>query len=109
MNNFRGGFGGGGFGGANIGALMKQAQKMQEDIQKGKEEILNTEFRSSKGGGAVEVVMMGDKKIKSVKIKKEIIDPDDAEMLEDLIIAAVNDAISQIEKLEAEKLPALPM
>ena len=99
-----GGFGGG----ANLNQLMRQAQKMQEDMARAKEELDNTEFTSSVGGGMVEVVMTGDKKIKSITIKPEIIDPDDIEMLQDLIIAGVNDAIDQIEKVEKENTPSVP-
>ena len=102
------GFGGGGMGGFNMQNLMKQAQKMQEDMQKQKEELMSTEFTAKSGGGMVEVVMTGDKKIKSINIKKEIVDPDDVEMLQDLITAAINDAVSQIEKLEKENTPAIP-
>ncbi len=102
------GFGGGFGGGFNMQNLMKQAQKMQEDMQKSKDELLATEFTAKSGGGMVEVVMMGNKKIKTINIKKEIVDPDDVEMLQDLIIAAVNDAVSQIEKIEKENTPAIP-
>ena len=107
MNGFRGGFGGG-FGGANLNQLMKQAQKMQEDMQKAKEELEATEFSSSAGGGMVEVVMLGNKHLKKVNFKKEIVDPEDVEMLEDLIMAAVNDCISKIEKEEEKNSPVVP-
>ncbi|MDD4110947.1 MAG: YbaB/EbfC family nucleoid-associated protein [Clostridia bacterium] len=103
------GFGGGGFGGGfNMQNLMKQAQKMQEDMEKAKEELLSKEFTAKSGGGMVEVVMTGDKKLKNIIIKKEIVDPDDVEMLQDLIIAAMNDAVTQIEKIEKENSPAIP-
>lgn len=98
----------GGFGGFNMQNLMKQAQKMQEDMQKTKEELLSTEFTAKAGGGMVEVVMTGDKKVRSINIKKEIVDPDDIEMLQDLITAAVNDAVSQVEKIEKENMPNIP-
>jgi len=107
MNNFRGGFGGG-FGGANIGQLMKQAQKMQQDMEQAKNEICQTEFKSTAGGGMVEVVMMGNRNLKSIKLKPEIVDPDDIEMLEDLVCASVNDALNQIARMENEKLPQMP-
>lgn len=106
MNNFRGGFGG--FGGANLNQLMRQAQKMQEDMQKAKDELNSTEFSAKAGGGMVEVVMLGNKHLKKVNIKKEIVDPDDVEMLEDLVLAAVNDCISQIEKVEEQNAPSIP-
>lgn len=105
--NFRGGFNGG-FGGANIGQLMKQAQKMQADMERAKAEIQATEFESVVGGGMVRVVMMGDRTVKAIDIKPEIIDPDDKEMLEDLILAGVNDALAQIAKKEAEAMPSMP-
>jgi hypothetical protein len=108
MNGFnKGGFGGG-FGGFNMQNLMKQAQKMQEEMQKAKEELLSKDFVAKSGGGVVEVIMTGDKKVKNINIKKEIVDPDDIEMLQDLITAAINDAVSQIEKIEKEYMPAIP-
>ena len=106
MNNFRGGFGG--FGGANLQNLMKQAQKMQQDMERAKEELVNTDFVGTSGGGMVEVTLTGDKKAKQIKIKPEVVDPDDIEMLEDLIQSAFNDAIEKITKAEQEKLPSMP-
>ena len=108
MNNFRGGFGGG-FGGANLQNLMRQAQKMQEDMQKSKKEIEESEFTASVGGGMVTVVIGGNRRLKNIDIKPQIVDPDDIEMLQDLIVAGVNDALAQIEKMESEKMPQLPM
>jgi DNA-binding YbaB/EbfC family protein len=102
------GFGGGGFGGFNMQNLMKQAQKMQEEMQQAKEELLTKEFTAKSGGGMVEITMTGNKKIKNITIKKEIVDPDDVEMLQDLIIAAVNDAVAQIEKVENDSMPSIP-
>ncbi len=99
------GYGFGGFGGANMQQLMRQAQKMQEDMKKIREEIDNTEYTSSVGGGMVEVTMLGNKTVKSVKIKQEVVDPDDVEMLEDLMVSAVNDCISKITADEQSKLP----
>ena len=107
MNNFRGGFGGG-FGGANFQNIMRQAQKMQEEMQKAKEEIENTTFTASSGGGMVTVEMTGKRVVSSVSLKPEVVDPDDKEMLEDLITAAMNDCLNQIAKAEKEKLPQMP-
>lgn len=107
MNGFRGGFGGG-FNGANLQNLMRQAQKMQEDMQKTKEEIENTDFTASVGGGMVSVTVGGNRRVKSIDIKPEVVDPDDIEMLSDLIIAGVNDALSQIENEEKAKMPQMP-
>ena len=107
MNNFRGGFGGG-FGGANLQNLMRQAQKMQEDMQRAKQEIEESEFTSSVGGGMVTVVMTGKRRVKAIDLNPKIVDPDDIEMLTDLITAGINDALAQIEKTEAEKMPQMP-
>ncbi len=85
----------GNFGGGNMQALMRQAQKMQEDMVKAQEELKSTEFIGT-AGGMVEIVMTGDKNLVSVKIKPEAIDPDDIEMLEDLIVAAFNDASAKV-------------
>ena len=108
MAGYHGGFGGG-FGGANLNALMRQAQKLQEDMQKQKEQLESTEFVSNIGGGQVELVMFGSNKVKSLKINPQIVDPDDVEMLEDMIVAAFSDCISQIEKVEAQNMPNMTM
>ena len=91
-------------GGMNMQSLMKQAQKMQAEMQekmeKAQEELENTTLTGTSGGGMVEVDCTGLKKITAVRIKPEIVDPDDVEMLEDLIIAGVNDAIAKADELE---------
>lgn len=107
MGNFRGGFGGG-FGG-NFGQLMKQAQKMQQDIENTRRELAETEFTSSVSGGLVEVIMTGDRNLKSISINPEIVDPDDVEMIEDMVCAAVNDVLSKINETEKERLPQMPV
>ena len=107
MNNFRGGFGGG-FGGANLQNLMRQAQKMQEDMERAKQELVETDFVGTSGGGMVEVTLSGDKKVKKVSLKPQVVDPDDIEMLEDLIQSAFNDAVEKITQAEKEKMPQLP-
>ena len=101
-NNF------GGFGGANMNQLMRQAQKMQEDMARAKKEIEETVFSSSVGGGMVEVKMMGNRVMKSITIKDEVVDPVDKEMLVDLIISAVNDCLEQITRKEESSLPQVP-
>lgn len=103
-NNF-GGFGGG-FG--NMNQLMRQAQKMQEDMARAKKELEESEFSSSVGGGMVEVKMTGDRKMKSISIKPEVVDPDDIEMLEDLVVSAVNDCLGQIARKEQDSIPSVP-
>lgn len=91
-------------GGMNMQSLMKQAQKMQQEMQdkmeKAQEELENTVLTGTSGGGMVEVDCTGLKKITGIRIKPEIVDPDDIEMLEDLIVAGVNDAITKAEELE---------
>lgn len=89
-----GGFGGGG----NMQSLMKQAQKMQQDLLKAQEELADTEVVATSGGGMVEVVMSCDRKLSSIKINPAAVDPDDVEMLEDLITAAFNEAMSLVEE-----------
>ncbi len=97
----------GGFGGGmNIQNLMKQAQKMQSEMQekleKAEEELANTTLTATAGGGMVEVSCLGNGKITSIKIKPEAVDPDDVEMLEDLIVAATNEALAKADTLEKE-------
>ncbi len=95
----RGGFPGGmgGFGGMNINSLMKEAKKMQADLTKTQEEIALKEFDASVGGGAVEVKVSGAKVIKEIKIKPEVVDPEDVEMLQDLIMTCVNEALRKVD------------
>ena len=78
----------GGYGGGNMQSLMRQAQKMQAELLKAQEELADTEVVATAGGGMVEVVMTCDRKLSSIKIKPEAVDPDDVEMLEDMILAA---------------------
>ena len=96
----------GGFG--NMQQLMRQAQKMQEELKEKQEELEDTEVVGSVAGGMVEVVMYGDKTLKSVKIKPEAVDPDDVEMLEDLIVAAFKDANEKADELKAELFGNMP-
>ena len=95
----RGGFPGGmgGFGGMNINQLMKEAKKMQADMEKSQEELQIKEFESTAGGGAVTVKVTGDKVLKEIIIKKDVVDPDDVEMLQDLILTCVNEALRKVE------------
>lgn len=102
----RGGFPGGmgGFGGMNINSLMKEAKKMQADMQRSQEELAVKEFEGTSGGGAVNVKVSGEKVIKEIKIKKEVVDPDDVEMLEDLILTAANEALRKVDSEQAREL-----
>lgn len=78
--------------GVNQAGMMKQIQKMQDEMEAKQAEIQETEFTASAGGGAVEVVVNGSHEVKSIKIEPEVVDPDDVEMLEDLLIASLNEA-----------------
>ena len=85
--------------GGNMNQLMKQAQKMQRQMEEQAKEMETKEFSATAGGGAVEVTVSGSKKILKVKLDEEVVDPDDIEMLEDMIMAATNEALRQIEEL----------
>ena len=98
------GYGFNGFGGGGMQQLMRQAQKMQQDMQKAREELDSTEFSSSVGGGMVEIKMLGNKVLKELKIKKEVVDPDDVEMLQDLILTSVNEALRKVDSEQAASL-----
>ena len=102
----RGGFPGGmgGFGGMNINQLMKEAKKMQADLEKSQEELAVKEFSATAGGGAIEVVVSGAKILKSIKIKPEVVDPDDTEMLQDLILSCVNEAQKKVDSAQSSEL-----
>lgn len=93
----------GGFGG-NMQNLMKQAQMMQQKLAEAQQELENAQVTGSTGGGMVTVTMNGKKAVSSIKIKKEAVDPDDVEMLEDLILAAFADASKQADELSEEKM-----
>ena len=101
----RGGFPGGmgGFGGMNMNNLMKQAKKMQEEMQKSQEELSSKEFDSTAGGGAISVKVTGEKVIKEIKIKPDVVDPDDVEMLEDLILTCVNEALRKVDSAQNQE------
>lgn len=92
----RGGFPGGMPG--NMNNLMKQAQRMQRQMEESQKELEATEYTATAGGGAVEVTVTGKKEVTKVKLDKEAVDPDDSEMLEDLIMAATNEALRMAEE-----------
>ena len=101
----RGGFPGmGGFGGMNLNSLMKEAKKMQADLEKSQEELAIKEFDATAGGGAISVVVTGKKELKEIKIKKEVVDPEDVEMLEDLILTCVNEALRKVDSAQAAQM-----
>ncbi len=88
----------------NIQKMMKQAQEMQERLQK---ELAETEVEATAGGGMVTVVMNGQKQLRRVTIDPEVVDPEDVEMLQDLIIAAVNEAVEKTQAMASEQLEGL--
>ncbi len=101
----RGGFPGGmgNFGGMNINSLMKEAKKMQADMEKSQAELAVKEFEASSGGGAINVKVSGEKVIKEIKIKPDVVDPEDVEMLEDLILTAINEALRKVDSAQASQ------
>lgn len=94
----------GGFGGGNMQALMKQAQKLQSEALKAQEELESSEVEGIASNGLVKVRINGKHEVLEVKINPEIVDADDVEMLEDLIVVALNDANEQIEELKSKKM-----
>ncbi|MBO5522056.1 MAG: YbaB/EbfC family nucleoid-associated protein [Roseburia sp.] len=98
----RGGFPGGMPG--NMNNLMKQAQKMQRQMEEAQKELEEKEITATAGGGAVEVTISGKKEITKVKLSEEVVDPEDIEMLEDLIMAATNEALRQLEEVSSNSM-----
>lgn len=96
----RGGFPGGAMPG-NMSNMMKQAQRMQRQMEEGQKELEAKEFTASAGGGAVEVTVSGKKEFVRVKLTEEVVDPEDMEMLQDLIVAAANEALKQADEASA--------
>lgn len=86
----------------NMNNLMKQAQRMQRQMEESQKELETKEFTAKAGGGAVEVTVTGKKEITKVKLSQEVVDPDDVEMLEDLVMAATNEALRMAEDANAE-------
>ena len=97
----RGGFPGGGIPG-NMNNLMKQAQRMQRQMEEGQKELESKEFVAKTGGGAVEVAVNGKKEVLRIQLSEEIVDPDDIETLQDAVLAAVNEAMRQAEEASNE-------
>ena len=93
----RGGFPGGGMPG-NMANLMKQAQKMQRQMEEQAKELETKEFSATAGGGAVKVTVSGKREVLNVELQEEVVDPEDIEMLQDLIVAAVNEALRQVDE-----------
>ena len=110
----KGGFRGGPMGGGMNMNMIKQAQKMQQDMlkmqeemEKAQEEIKAKEYSTTVGGGVVEITMTGDKILKSITLKPEVVDPEDIETLQDLIVSGVNEVLRQVESETEEKMNAI--
>ena len=99
----RGGFPGGG---GNMGAMMKQAQKMQAELARAQEEVKDMTFEATAGGGMVKVVANGDMTVDSIVIDPEAVDPEDVEMLQDMVAAAVNEALRGVSEISSQRLNA---
>lgn len=93
-----------GMGGMNMNNIMKQAQKMQKQMVEMQESLNQKTLEMTSGGGAVKIVISGKKEIQSIKIDPEVVDPDDVEMLEDLILSAVNEAIRQADEMYTNEM-----
>ena len=100
------GFGGFG-GGMNMQAMMKQAQKMQESMLKAQEEIAQMESTGTAGGGMVTATVYGDLRVKSIEIDPEALDPEDVEMLQDMIVAAVNEGIAEAQAMVDQRMASV--
>lgn len=100
----RGGFPGGGMGGGNMQQLMQQAQRMQREMEKAQEEVAALTAEATAGGGAVKVVVNGGKELTSLTLKPEVVDPNDIEMLQDLIMIATNEALRKIDAMAEERM-----
>jgi len=91
-------------GGMNMNNLMKQAQKMQKQMAETQEALAEKTLECTSGGGAVKIVISGKKEIREIKINPEVVDPDDVEMLEDLILSAVNEAVRQADEMHNNEI-----
>lgn len=104
----KGGFPGGRFpGGGNMNQMIKQAQKMQEEMKKAQEQLSEATYEATVGGGVVSATVSGEKKLLSLTIAREAVDPDDVEMLQDLVISAVNEAMSKADSAAMESMGKL--
>ena len=99
----RGGFPGGG----NMNSMMKKVQKMQQEMARTQQEIEEKEFSSTAGGGVIEAVVNGKKEVVKIKIDEDVVDPEDTEMLEDLVVAAINDALKKADEYSQKEMGKL--
>lgn len=91
----------------NMNQILKQAQKMQSDMQKMQEELEAKELETSVGGGAVTVKVNGKKEVVDIQIKPEVVDPDDIEMLQDLVLSAINEALRNVDDMQSSQMNKL--
>ena len=103
----KGSYRSGGFGGMNQAAMMKQAQKMQRDLMQMQEDLEQQTYTASAGGGAVSATVSGKRELTELTIDPEAVDPDDVEMLQDMVIAAVNEAMRKAEEASAQSMSRL--
>ncbi|OLS03457.1 YbaB/EbfC family nucleoid-associated protein [Tissierella creatinophila] len=96
-----------GMGGGNMGNMMKQMQKMQKQMEDTQKELEQTEIEVTAGGGAIKAVVNGKKELLSIDIDESVVDPEDVEMLEDLVLAAVNEALRKAEEMMAKEMGKL--
>lgn len=95
--------------GGNMNQMLRQVQKMQEQMAKAQEEIAQKTVEGTAGGGAVKVVVSGDRRVKEIALSRDVVDPDDVEMLQDLILAAISDGMKKAEEMaEAQMKKVLP-
>lgn len=97
----------GGFGGGMGGGMLGQIQKLQQDMAKAQEALAEETLEVTAGGGAISIVVTGNQRIKSIKLQPDVVDPADVEMLQDLLVAAVNEAIERSQTHAARKLQGL--
>ena len=103
----KGSFRGGGYGGMNQAAMMQQAQKMQRDLLQMQEQLEQQTYTASAGGGVVKATVTGKREVTEIVIDPEAVDPDDVEMLQDMIVAAVNEALRKAEEASAQSMSKL--
>ena len=101
------GFRGGGFGGMNQAQMMKQAQKLQQEMQKMQEELEQAEYTATAGGGVVTATVTGKRELTALTIDPEAVDPEDVEMLQDMVIAAVNEAMRKADDAASQNMSRL--
>ena len=101
------GFHGGGYGGMNQSAMMKQAQKMQQDLLKMQDDLKTQTYTASAGGGAVSVTVSGEHTVTALTISPDAVDPNDVEMLQDMVMAAVNEALRQADEASSQSMSRL--